>query len=53
MCIINNIVAALVILQIMLSLGVVVWLIFTRGPRKSFDQQIKEMSEDGLKTYRR
>jgi hypothetical protein len=53
MCVLNNIIAALVLLQIMLSLGVCVWLIATRGPRKSFDQQVKEMSEDGLKTYRR
>ena len=53
MCLFNNIVTILVMVQVILSFGVGIWLFVTRGPRKSFDQELREMHEDGLKTYRR
>lgn len=49
----NTFFACLLLAQVILSLGVGVWLFVTRGPRKSFDQELREMHEDGLKTYRR
>lgn len=49
----SNTIAVLVVAQFMLSLGVGVWLFATSGPRKSFDQELRDMHEDGLKTYRR
>ena len=49
----SNIIGVLVIAQFMLSLGVGIWLFATSGPRKSFDQELRDMHEDGLKTYRR
>ena len=54
MCeLLSNIFGVLVIIQAMLSLGGGIWLFATRGPRKSFDQELRDMHEDGLKTYRR
>lgn len=49
----NTFLAVILIAQVILSLGVGVWLFATRGPRKTFEEDIKSMSEDGLKTYRR
>jgi hypothetical protein len=43
----------LLIINTILLLGVSIHLFITRGPRKSFDQEITDMLEDGMKTYRR
>uniref|UniRef100_A0AAU6W079 Uncharacterized protein n=1 Tax=Pseudomonas phage Arace01 TaxID=3138526 RepID=A0AAU6W079_9VIRU len=43
----------LAIITVILSLGVGIFLILTSGPRKTFEEELKEMAEDGYKTYRR
>ena len=49
----NTFFAVILIAQVILSFGVGFWLFITRGPRKTFEEEIKEMAEDGYKTYRR
>lgn len=49
----QNIYVVLLAAQVILFLGVGVYLFCTRGPKKTWDEEVKQMQEDGLKTYRR
>lgn len=49
----DTILSVIAVAQLIVVLGGGVYLFVTRGPKKSFEEELKEMQEDGLKTYRK